>query len=255
MWLVLCHTSDDAALWAYDGLVDHGLAPIELITAEMLACSLRWIHRIGPKCRHVEFTLADGRQIDGTRVRGTLNRLQWIPPEALSVAEPDERQYASQELYAFFMGWLYSLPEPVVNGATAQGLSGRWRYPTEWQCLAGQAGLPTRPFRIGGQDHDAVVMATVESAPDKPPRRTVMLLDGKALGEGIPSEVEDGCRQLGQLAGARLLGIEFEVSPQGSWVFINASVTPDLRLGGKPLLAELAAFLRGEPSASEVPRT
>ena len=124
MWLVLCASTDPSALWAYEGLVARGLKPVELVTAEVLAYSLRWEHRLSVRGSSIDITLADGRRINGDGTKGVLNRLQWAPSEHLMAAAPEERQYASQEIYAFLMGWLYSLPQPVLNRPTPQGLSG-----------------------------------------------------------------------------------------------------------------------------------
>lgn len=244
MWLVLFNSTDESAVWAADGLVRRGLSQLELVTAEDLACCLRCEHHIGPDVQSIHLTLLDGRRIDSREVRGTLNRLQWVPPDHFAAAAPQERAYAIQELYAFFMGWLYTLPTPVLNGPTPQGLSGRWRYASEWHWLAGRAGLTTRPFRITQDNHDSVVALYGNSGTSLPEQRIVFCLAGEVIGESVPSEVIEGCRHLADLAGTPLLGIEFDYSADGNWIFAGANVSPDLRRGGAALLDGIASLLR-----------
>lgn len=251
MWLVVCHSTDPAALWAYEGLSQRALAPLVLVTSETLGCSRRWEHRLGRGGCIVDITLADGTRIESRQVRGTLNRIQWIPPEMLAVGVPEDQLYASQELYAFFMGWLYSLPSPLLNEPTPQGLSGRWRYPSEWQSLAGQAGLRTRPFRISARSHDAVNAAFVDTSVVHPGRRTVIVLAGEVVGDDVPPEVSAGCRHLAELAETLLLGVDFDVATDGAWVFAGAGVSPDLRWGGAAFLDKLASLFHRPGSALE----
>jgi len=75
MWLVLCDDHDLAAQWAFLGLAERGLAPLELVTSGALAHARRWVHRVTTGGAHVEVTLHDGRTFDSRRVRGALNRL------------------------------------------------------------------------------------------------------------------------------------------------------------------------------------
>jgi hypothetical protein len=145
MWLVLCSAQDVSALWAFQGLQLRGLRPIELVTAEMLPYSLKWEHTLGASDPSISITLVDGRVIKNGAVRGVLNRLTHVPLQHLAGA-PDY-DYAMQEYTAFFMSWLFALPQPVLNRADAQGLCGAWRHISEWVWLAGRAGLPTTPYR------------------------------------------------------------------------------------------------------------
>lgn len=244
---MLCHAADEAAIWAYEELGRRGL-PVSLITVEVLACALRWRHWLGAGAPRIEFDLADGRHIDSRFVRGALNRVQWVPPDNLAVAAPEERAYASQEFQAFFAGWLYSLPPPVLNPPTAQGLSGRWRHPTEWHWLAGQAGLPTLPLKITGHDHDLV---TAAYAKPRPHERTVLVLCGEAIGGGLPSDFLAGCRHLSELAEIPLLGINFCASDDNTWIFAGADLHPDLRLGGPHFIDRLARVFQRVPGGLE----
>ena len=242
MWLVLCAPADAAALWAYRRLQRHGLTPLELVSPEQLVCSFRWEHRLGVEGVHVAITLADGRAIRDDRVRGVLNRLTAVPPVSFLAAAPADRLYASQEMTALFMCWLSALLPPVLNRPTSQGLSGAWRHPSEWVCLAGRAGLATIPYR---QDGRTLPPDMVRLVPASPRTRTVFVVDGQFVGPAVPTGVAEGCRRLAELARTGLLGVELAESADGVWRFAGASPLPDLRLGGEALLEVLAAVLRG----------
>lgn len=242
MWLVLCHETDAAAKWVAHELRRRGLQPLELITAETLALGTVWRSQIGSTERAIEIRLSDGRDVDSRRVRGTINRLQWVPAEAVQLGTPADQAYALQELYAFYMGWLYSLPRPILNPPTPQGLSGRWRYPSEWAWLAGQAGLNVRPLRLTPATHDAVAAQSLQS-PSPGLRRTILVLDGEVIGD-VPKDIADGVEHLWTLANTPLLGVDFDLAEDDSWIFAGVSVSPDLRSGGDTLVDRLENVLR-----------
>lgn len=246
MWLVLCVSNDVSAFWAYEGLKARGLAPVELVTAEMLSYCVRWEHRLGADGVYIDITLADGRRIRNDTIRGALNRLLSVPSEHLLLTQPADREYTSHELHAFFMSWLYSLPQPVLNRPTPQGLSGQWRHVSEWVWLASKAGLPTSDYRQTSRERIDGMGVERRLVPIGAPLNKVIVVEGYPLGVQAPAEIHDGCRRLAELSGTALLGIDFCVGPAGSWTFAGATALPDLRLGGEPLLAVLASVLRGE---------
>ena len=234
MWLVLCHTDDLAALWAWEGLRRRGLEPLELVTAEVLSCALHWNHLVGAEGASVEIQLAGGRRIASGEVRGALNRLQTVPIPFWRSAEEKDRDYVLQELNAFYTSWIYSLPGRVLNPASASGLCGTWRHRSAWTRLAVQAGLDAVPFHSsgGGDVHST---------------ETVIVVNDEAVHPCAPPAVAAGCQRLAKLADTPLLGIGFAAGPEGQWLFAGATAVPDLRAGGEPLLDALAAALR-EPS-------
>src|SRR5947207_15964611 len=86
MWLLLCSAQDAPAHWAYEGLRARGLLPLELVTAEMLLQSRKWEHRVDASGASISITLADGRVINNKAVRGTRNRLTYVPLQPLEGA-------------------------------------------------------------------------------------------------------------------------------------------------------------------------
>ncbi len=240
MWLVLCHSTDRPALWAYEQLIEHGLAPVELVTAEVLSCAVRCEHRLTANTQSVDITLADGRRIESAAVRGTLNRIHYPAVQHLSVVAEEEREYAAQELQAFYLGWLYSLPAPMLNVPTPQGLSGQWRFPTEWNVLASQAGLVTRSMHVSSREYDIGMFASNMSPENSRNHHTIFCVAGDVIGDHVPVEVATACRSLAKASGTALLGLEFELGDR--WTFLNASVSPNLSLGGQPLIASLVSL-------------
>jgi hypothetical protein len=229
-------------MWAYQGLRRRGLLPLELVTAEMLLQDCKWEHRVGAANASIVVTLADGRVINNEAVRGTLNRLTHVPMRRLAGA-PDH-EYASQEYAAFFMSWLYALPQPVLNGTAAQGLSGAWRHVSEWVSLAAQAGLPTANYRQTSEDTIDERKEIRRLFPAELPTTLFITVGNRVVGPALPPELRAGCVRLAQLAQTRLLGVELATDgPSNSSVFAGASPMPDLRAGGEPLLDALAAEL------------
>jgi len=245
MWLVLASATDASALWAWQGLRARGCAPLELLTPEALVRSRGWVHRVGAGGDSVEIALADGRLIRSGDVRGALNRIGWVPPDHLAGVAEGDREYVSQELYAFFLSWLNALPGNVIGRPTPQGLSGRWRHFSEWALLAAMAGLPIQTYRQSSWDANGGVSGiTPNLAPPGTPVRTVIVVAGQAVGVA-PAELLEGAGRLAAIAEADLLGVDFTVDHDGTWNFVGASPSPDLSVGGEALLDVLAETMVG----------
>jgi hypothetical protein len=144
----------------------------------------------------------------------------------------------TQELNAFFVSWINALPEPVLNRATPQGLCGRMRHISEWIVLAARAGLPVPRYRQSshGTAPPFLVHARVANASNL---RTVMTVGSKTISDSAPEGIRLGCARLAELSRTPLLGLEFSVREDGTWVFAGASPYPDLTWGGDSLLDAL----------------
>jgi hypothetical protein len=183
----------------------------------------------------VAVELRDGRSFRGDRLSGVLNRLVAVGPSQLPRAAPADREYASQELYAFFLSWLTAVPGRVLNQPSPQGLSGPWLERSEWLVLAARAGLPTAPYRHSARSARAYRPAA--------PQRTVVVVGRRALGPLAPREVVAGCGRLARLTRTAILGVDFRVEAGRTWVFAGATPLPELRRGGERLVDLLAAAL------------
>jgi len=247
MWLVLCSTNDTSALWAYHGLRQLGVAPLELVTGESLSIGCKWEHRLDRGDIQFKLTLSDGRVLCSSRIRGALNRLFGPPPEVSQCAVPSDRDYAQAEWFAFYASWLNGLPGVVINRPTALCLGGPWYHASEWVFRASRSGFNTPNYRLSGHARPEDGYASL--APAGASTAIVIVLRGRVFGAALPDDVVRACSNLADDVRTGLLGITLYLGSDGHWIFAGATASPDLMIGGLPFLRCLAeAFTKGEPS-------
>ncbi|MFC5860998.1 hypothetical protein ACFPT7_01685 [Acidicapsa dinghuensis] len=250
MWLVLCSSSDASAHWAFQGLLQMGLAPLQLVTAESLASARAWEHHVNSSGAHVTITLANGAVIRSSQIRGVLNRLVAPSDFTARCAVDAYRQYAAAETQAFYLSWLHALPGAVINRPAPLGLSGPWFHASEWTLRASRAGLRTCTYRQSARDSAAITDARRASfSRERTAAHHVIALHGEIFGAQVPSDVAHACGRLAKAANTRMLGLQLNSREGDEWTFADATVLPDLRAGGVPLLRRMAQILvTGEPS-------
>ncbi|MDC2959275.1 hypothetical protein PO587_33065 [Streptomyces gilvifuscus] len=238
MWLVLCDDGDEAARWAYEGLRERGLAPLEFVLGRHLVHAPRSAHRVETGGADFEVALPDGRTLVSGAVEGVLNRLDWAPVGDIFFATAADTLYAREELSALVLSWLESIVPVMVNRPSPYGLSGAWRSAAEWAVLAARAGLPVAPVRLG---EDGVTGADTD----------VVVLGEQVFGDagGAAGPLAPACVRLARAAGAELLGVNVRAGGGAGPRFAGASVLPDLRIGGDTLLDALHRRLTGRPPA------
>lgn len=250
MWLILSDASDPVGPWLARGLEGLGLSPIRHVTGTQLALARRWEHRLEGEGATSRVTLGDGTILDSRQLRGVVNRLQAIPHEFTLGMRTCDRDYGLQEAHALLLSWLRSLRCPVVNPVSPGGLSGAWRHPVEWFSLACESGLNTPEYRI---DCEAPVHALVDPRPGLPERfHTMPSLEVAVVGDtvcgppGVP-DLPDAMRhaaiRLTRAASLPLLGLHLGCDDARQWWFLGATLLPDLRRLGTPVLAALQALL------------
>ena len=229
MILVLCEETDLSAQWAARAFRRRG-CPVTLLTGADLAGAIKWKHTIGQAGADCEIRLANGACLRGGDTRGVLNRLSSVPAFWLRRYGGADRDYATQEMHAFYLSWLHALPGPVLNPPTPQGLCGNWRHASAWTWLAVQAGLPACPFRRSSSDD--------LDAADKvaPAAAQLYVVDRRVVGPSfLVGPYEEACVRLAKSAGAPMIGINFAPEASGVWQMTGASILPDLIDGGQPL--------------------
>jgi hypothetical protein len=202
---------------------------------------VRWEYRAGAGGAALTLVTGDGRTLRSADVGAALNRLAIPPLAVLAAAEPADREYARNELTAFAAGWLRTLAGAVVNAPDPHGLCGRWRQPLEWRTLAARAGMPCAPLKLA-----SVPAAAATPAPaDGGPSTTVLAVDGRLLGAGVPIALQRGCAKLSRLSATRVLGMRFAGSDpaRDGWRLLDATPYPDLSLAGEAGVAALEAAL------------
>ncbi len=237
MFLILCSSYDAPAIWAAHGLQAMGLHPVSLVTPEMFASATTLEHRVGNDGTSIALKFMDGYGISDHNLRGVLNRLPGPPREIIDRFAPADRDYALQEMTAFYLSWLNSLPCPILNRPTPQGLSGRWFHNSELVLLAHQSGLATSIYRQSAKD--PVEDGYKPLAPPEARIERVVVLDGEVFGAQPPAQVQDACCQFSKLCRTPLLGVDFFID-SGTWIFSHATPLPDYQVGGSRLLQRLA---------------
>lgn len=216
-----------------------------LFVEALSGSAVRWEHRVGARgAPTLTLTTADGRVVRGADVGAALNRLASPPLAVLATAEPDDREYARNELTAFAASWLRALSATVVNAPDPHGLCGRWRRPLEWRALAARAGMACVPLRLAS-DADAEADAAQCPGIDDGLSVTVLAVDGRLLHDGVPAVLQRACARLSRLCATRVLGLRFVgADPErGGWRFLDATPYPDLSFAGEAGVAALEAAL------------
>ncbi len=240
MLVVLSHSEDLSARWAYDRLRDQFPDPVELVLVEDLnPLTTVWRHELARDVAHTDIRLADGRRLRTGHVTSVLNRMLQPPLMAVTTAVPADAAYAVSELTAFAASWIRALAPRVLNEPTPQGLSGRWRPAMHWRLLALDAGLPTAPFTFNSRS------APLPNELDSEPSTTVLSIGGEPVANYIPDEIRDGLRRFAAAAQTPILGIRFAGSdpPRSGWRVLDATPHPDLTIAGDKGIVALAAHL------------
>ena len=244
MWLILSETDDGSARWAYKGLLNRGLDPIRLVTTRELCIGARWEHRIGNNEISVIIRLADGSKIVNNEVGGVLNLIRSPSPENLILIHPSDRYYVNEELYSFYLSWLYAIGSPIINQPTPHGLTGHWRNHSEWVFLAARAGLPAACHHKSSHHSNAHESLHSQSKLQIGSLQTILVVNGHVAKNNVPLPIKKGCRRLSRLSQTALLGVYFSVESDDKWVFAGATTDPDIRDGGELCLDLLARALK-----------
>jgi hypothetical protein len=239
MIIVLCAETDVSALWAAAALQQRGLSPM-VLTDSTLAAMRGWRHTIGADGARISLQLPDGRALEGGDVTGVFNRLTFLPRAWTQTVSGPDRDYALQEMLAFYVSWLHVLRAPKLNPPTPQGLCGNMRHASAWTALAIRASLPVLPFRQSCSDDPAAAW----HRPARAGTQTVFVVGDTVVGPAqIVGVHQESCLRLAKSAGSPLLGIDFAEDADDGWRMTTASVVPELMSGGEALADVLAAAL------------
>lgn len=237
MWLVLCNPDDKSALWAGHGLRTHGVTPVEFVSPVELTCARRLEYRGGNgEPAHASAELANGRLLDTRHLRGTLNRATRIEFPQVRRAASNDRPYIQAEMDATLLAWLGALPDPLFNPPNPSGWSGPQLHPFEWALRAQAAGFSTLAHRCGyaGLEMPAIPLGL---------HLTSHLVFAGQIFPTLPEEAGLAAQRLATSAMIPLLGITLAKMPDGGTLFISATPTPDLRIGGAAFLDALTSAL------------
>ena len=241
MYLILCSAMDASAQWAASGLAGLLPGPLELVLTETLAEGATWEHRVEGDATHLKATLADGRVLCGSRIKGVVNRLMAPTPARTRWPNEAEQVYVQGEVHAFYLSWLQGLPCVMINRPSPTCLGGRFFRVSEWLYRAAKAGLKIAPYRQTNDDGGDGYSLPV---PDGAVLQSVVVAGSCVFPAWMPATVKAGCVQLAKDTGLDLMGADLYLDESGEWCFAGANSSPDLISGGTPLLEQIAAMLQ-----------
>jgi hypothetical protein len=239
--VVLAHSADISARWAYERFRARARQRVEFVLIELLgAATTVWQQEFSADGVSVEIRLADGTRIRSGEVKAVLNRMLQPPLAPAGWAEPSDADYARNELTSFAASWVRALAPVVVNEPTPQGLCGRWRAALHWHLLAREVGLPVAPVFI-----DSANPPPLASGLNAEPSTLVLSIGGECFSDSMPPAIRGAVRQLAILTQTPILGLRFAGSDPDyvGWRLIDATPYPDLSAAGELAIAALEAVL------------
>jgi hypothetical protein len=211
-----------------------------VLTGAHLAGAERWEHRVGRARAECQIWFRDGGQLRSRDVCGVLNRLSTVPWTWQRQVGGADRDYAIQEMYAFYLSWLHALAGQKLNPPTPQGLCGNPRHPSAWAALAARVGLAARPFRQTSEDEPDAIWRKAYS----PGALTLYVVGTRVVGPPALLKIHrEACLRLSRAADAPLLSVDFGQESEGDWRMTGVSIMPNLVRGGDELADALAAEL------------
>lgn len=235
MILIVAEPFDTAALWLRAAMAGATRMRVRAVTPSQLAYAPSAIHRLSTTDADIAFTLGDGTSLRGADLSGCINRMTAIPQAHLARAAAADRNYALGELHAFTLGWLATLPCPLLNPPAPESLAGPFHSEMAARHFAVHAGLACAPAAIAPGD-----------ALDPPPRRpgTDMhfVIDGQAIGALLPIAQREAMIQFAALWGGRMVQIETRAD-DGARHFVSATSLIDFPRGGAALVRAMLRAL------------
>lgn len=235
MILIIAEPFDTAALWLRAALTEATCIPVRVVTPSQLAYAPSATHRLSTTDADIAFTLGDGATVRAAELSGVVNRMTAVPQAHLARAAPVDRSYAVGELHAFMLGWLATLPCPLLNPPAPEALSGPWHCEMAARHFAVQAGLACAPVTLALDD-------ALDPSPARAGTDTHVVLDGQVVGALLPAAQREAMIQFAQLWGARM--VQIETRPHdGARHFVAATSLIDFPRGGALLVRALVKVL------------
>ena len=186
--------------------------------------------------------VVDGQVLPASAIDGVLNRLPGVQPGDLTHIVAADRDYVAQEMSAFLLSWLATLPCPVLNrpGPVQNGAL-HW-LPVQWVRLASRLGIPVLPvsWRLAphGRQSDP---SLPDPSPDMGAAPTTVTVVGRRCTGDVDPELAGHALRLSRASGIPLLGLTFSGSGPGARL-LAADPWPDV---SDPLLArDVKTYLR-----------
>lgn len=174
-----------------------------------------WVHR--PSVRG-SVAMVDGEPVPVRELTAVVTRLLFVTEPDVGCIVAADRSYVASEMSAFLLGWLSSLPCPVVNRPSPLGLAGPNLRPEGWMALAWQVRIPVRPVK---RDQDGYDIPEATGS-----REEVTVIGTRALGAASARARERALR-LARHAGVDIMVAGFDAADPDE-PLVDAHVWPDL---------------------------
>lgn len=165
-----------------------------------------------------------GRVFPEDQLAGVITRLASVTPNDLPHIESADRAYVAQEMQAFLLAWLHTLPCPVLNRPSPFCLAGEWWSPQTWIHRACRLGIPVARSEwhvVRDLRRKVIQPVTGESS-----TASITVVGSQIIGHAAPRVVQYA-RKLAQAAGLDLVSVRFS-SPNDDARFLDASLWPNL---------------------------
>lgn len=140
--LVIAEMNDHTAIQIYLGLKKNQQNQVHIVSPEEIILAKSWCHYLDDKQVISKITLQNGTELYSDNLKVVFNRLRAVYVPHFQNAKEDDKEYATMEMHALLLSWLFSLTCPVFNPVTAKGLGVHEHSLVVWSNLVQQAGLP-----------------------------------------------------------------------------------------------------------------
>ncbi len=207
MNLIICHPTDNEAIWVHSQLKKYGVNST-LLTVEELLMAKKWTQHVNNEQDTFEIETKAGLLINNKNLNFVLNRSQYATSPIWTKAQKTEQDYVNAEMNAMFYSWLYqvALVTKLFNAPQGYGLSGVFMDSTEWARFANLAG-----FVISNKSTNS---------------KKVLVIAEKVIGQNISKALAQKCIQLSKIINAPIL--EIELNSQNQFITANtfANIMP-----------------------------
>lgn len=150
MVLILAHHYDAEAEWLADRLVSAYGVATTLLAPEALGLDYSLTLQLRNSGHHQATIVLfeTGQRLDGGKLTYLVNRLSYIDPLLWKQSAEKERQYATNEVNAFFPAFIESLACPVSNPIHHGSLYGDVQFALRWAKYARVHGIEVNALAL-----------------------------------------------------------------------------------------------------------
>jgi hypothetical protein len=201
-----------------------------ILTLAELAAERSCLH--DPGFERSTVTVEDD-EIGVGEIAGIVNLLPAVLPDALTIFDPNEREYQASELHAWLLFFLSALRCPVVNRPTPLSLNGPVQGGLGWFALARASGVPVSAVSVGSSEPD--------TSPEEGDVVEVACVGGVVVSPS-GTAADRNTLQLARRANLEYLSARYVRDGGTRLLFAGASSIPDAR--SAPDRAALADYFR-----------